>query len=221
MKEKSVNNPIISTITIDYREKYSKIPSILELGNEFHITFSKLKAGDYLINQEVCIERKTAKDFIASIIDGRLFMQAKKLRSTGLRVLLLIEGDPFAIKNNMNNEAIRGAMLSISVSWQIPIIFSNDAQDLAAIIRMLSHQHGTNFKPIQRMGYLPKRLSGKKLYFLQGLPGVGTQSAKLLLNHFETLLDVLKASREELMSIPGFGKKKSERIYQFLRTNGY
>jgi ERCC4-type nuclease len=39
----------------------------------------RLAAGDYLIDDEVLVGRKTVGDFVASLIDGRLFPQAARL----------------------------------------------------------------------------------------------------------------------------------------------
>jgi DNA excision repair protein ERCC-4 len=50
-----------------------------------------LEIGDYIIG-DLIIERKTSKDFIASVFDGRIFQQANKITSYTNRAILLIEG---------------------------------------------------------------------------------------------------------------------------------
>ncbi|MBP7653172.1 hypothetical protein KA977_07100 [Candidatus Dependentiae bacterium] len=65
-------------ITIDYREEHSGILELFKTsGEEFKIL--KLEYGDYLISNQLAIERKTADDFVVSIIDGRLFKQVINL----------------------------------------------------------------------------------------------------------------------------------------------
>ena len=65
-------------ITVDFRERAS---GLLELIRE-HDVFVEVKPllfGDYIINDSITIERKTARDFLISIIDGRLFTQLSNL----------------------------------------------------------------------------------------------------------------------------------------------
>ncbi|MEM3406167.1 MAG: ERCC4 domain-containing protein [Nitrososphaerota archaeon] len=64
-------------ILIDYREKESGIPKLL-IKKNIPINFENLKIGDYIIG-DIVIERKTSKDFVASIFDGRIFEQASKI----------------------------------------------------------------------------------------------------------------------------------------------
>ncbi|MEA1945738.1 MAG: hypothetical protein U9N83_00380, partial [Thermodesulfobacteriota bacterium] len=57
---------IFLKITVDYREKTSGLIDLLK--NEgFFIEVKKVSYGDYIINETVTIERKTAKDFLISI----------------------------------------------------------------------------------------------------------------------------------------------------------
>ncbi|MEM3407381.1 MAG: ERCC4 domain-containing protein [Nitrososphaerota archaeon] len=78
-------------ILIDYREKDSGIPRLLMKKN-IPISFENLEIGDYIIG-DIVIERKTSKDFIASIFDGRIFEQAGKISSYTNKSILLIEGN--------------------------------------------------------------------------------------------------------------------------------
>ncbi|MGB9674909.1 MAG: ERCC4 domain-containing protein, partial [Nanopusillaceae archaeon] len=82
-------------ILIDNREKDSGIPNILK-DKGIPILFENLEIGDYIIG-DIIIERKTSKDFISSIFDGRIFNQANKITSYTSKAVLLIEG-------NLNNE---------------------------------------------------------------------------------------------------------------------
>jgi len=61
-------------IIIDCREKSSGLQELLAA--HFTIAVKKIPYGDYLINDRITVERKTARDFLISIIDLRLFKQA-------------------------------------------------------------------------------------------------------------------------------------------------
>jgi Fanconi anemia group M protein len=70
-------------ITVDYRERVS---GLLELIRE-HDVFVEVKPlpfCDYIINSSITIERKTARDFLISIIDGRLFTQLVAVEGIGM-----------------------------------------------------------------------------------------------------------------------------------------
>lgn len=67
-------------IDIDYRERDSGIAGILRAKENFIVEEKKLSIGDFLINKHIAVERKTTKDFVISLIDGRLFSQASRLR---------------------------------------------------------------------------------------------------------------------------------------------
>ena len=62
-----------------------------------------------------------------------------------------------------------------------------------------------------------KTSRSRKLYILQGLPGVGPARAKALLEHFGSVLRVFNASADELSEVNGFGKVLSDRIVSVLQ----
>ena len=115
-------------ISVDYREKISGIVSLFN-SRGFAVRVKKLPFCDYIINNEIGIERKTAKDFVVSIVDGRLFSQAALMKRKLVRPIFILEGNPFETSMNMNGAAIQGAMISIQVTWRIPIIHSRSLED--------------------------------------------------------------------------------------------
>ena len=65
-------------IVVDERERNSRIPDLLRQAGAI-IDFAQLKVGDYIVSPETAIERKTIRDLINSIYDGRLFVQCSEL----------------------------------------------------------------------------------------------------------------------------------------------
>lgn len=61
-------------IIADHREEQSGIPTILAYDALFDVRKAQLSCGDYLVF-DLVIERKTARDFLDSLHDGRLFKQ--------------------------------------------------------------------------------------------------------------------------------------------------
>mgnify|MGYP000635405267 CR=1 FL=1 len=110
-----------------------------------------------------------------------------------------------------------GAAVSLQAIWQIPMIFSEDVEQSCHVISMILHQ--SNKLPTlveMRHGYRPKILRSRKLHLLQGLPQVGPQLAKRLLDHFKSVQNALNASEKDLLKVHGIGKKKAILIKKVL-----
>jgi len=203
-------------IRVDYREKASGLVDLLK-NEDLLIEIKKVPYGDYVINDSITIERKTARDFLVSIIDGRLFNQLSNLKKHCLNPILLIEGNPYKTELNFDPMAIKGALLSAQAIWHIPVIFSRSKEDTRNILLMIGRQDQTYMDVVPlRGGYRPKRLKSKQLYLLQGLPQVGPLLAKRLIEHFRSVSRVMNASIEELMKIDGLGRVSAEKIREAL-----
>ena len=103
-------------ITVDYREKTSGLIELLKKDDIF-IEVKKVPYGDYIINNSITIERKTAKDFLVSIIDGRLFSQLSNLKKYCNNPIILIEGNPYKTDHNFD-------IISAQTIWYIPVLYS-------------------------------------------------------------------------------------------------
>ena len=203
-------------ILVDYREISCKLPEHLKIAG-FDLVIKKLPYCDYVINQEIFIERKTGRDFAISIIDGRLFEQARKMKRFLPRPLYLVEGNPFTSKINITRDAIMGAAVSLQAIWHIPMLRAENVEQSCQVISMISHQATTLSNLVElRHGYRPKKLRSRKLHLLQGLPRVGPLIAKRLLDHFKSARNALNASEMELLKVPGIGKKKAMLIKKVL-----
>ena len=85
-------NPI--EIIADYRENHSSVWEYLSALPDVHLRWKDLSIGDYLVEKGAIFERKTASDFAASLIDQRLFSQARRLAEQPLRAGFIMEGGP-------------------------------------------------------------------------------------------------------------------------------
>ncbi len=209
--------PLSQSISIiaDYREEPSGIPQLLkDIGALVEVR--EMKKGDYLINKTVIIERKRSDDFVTSLIQNRLFTQCSYIRNSPYNPILLIEGDVYSSGHNISQNTIKGAIVSVAASWQIPVIFSSDNVDTASLIMMIARQSGNSNIACTRPGYKPKQIHKQQLYFLQGLPHVGAKTSKALLDHFGVPENIVTATEDELAQIAGVGHKKAADIRSFL-----
>jgi Fanconi anemia group M protein len=203
-------------ITVDYREKASGLIDLLKTEN-VSIEVKKVLYGDYIINNSITIERKTAKDFLISIIDARLFRQLSNLKKYCTNPVLVIEGNPYKTDLNFENVAIKGALISAQAIWYIPVIFSRSQEDTKDIFVMIGRQDETCLDVVPlRGGYRPKRLKSKQLYLLQGLPQIGPMLAKRLLEHFKSVSKIMNASIDELTEVDGIGTVSATKIREVL-----
>lgn len=203
-------------ISVDHREKASGILELLKREGLF-IEVVQLPFGDYVINDTVVVERKTARDFLVSIIDGRLFGQLSNLKKHCLCPIVLIEGDPYRTDIDMDPASIKGALLSVSTSWYVPVVFTCSKEDTVATLLMIGKQDESFIDVVPlRGGYRPKRLKSRQLYILQGLPKVGPTIAKRLLDHFGCVSRVMNAPVEDLVTVEGVGISAATQIREVL-----
>jgi Fanconi anemia group M protein len=168
-------------ISADHRERQSGIPDLL-IERGVDISIDELPASDYLINESILVERKTNDDFVLSLINNRLFNQCSKLKRSLKNLLFIIEGNPYKTTHNISYQAVKGALLSISLAWQIPVFFSKDTDDTSEILISAGKQILQDKIPVLRKSYKPKKPRNQQLYFLQGLPSIGPSLAIRLLN---------------------------------------
>jgi ERCC4-type nuclease len=203
-------------VTVDYREKASGIIDLLRCAG-VQVEVGKVSYGDYVINDAITMERKTARDFLISLIDGRLFTQVSNLKKHCTHPVLLIEGNPFKTGLDFDEMAIRGALISIQAIWYVPIIYSRGKEETKDIILMIGRQEEVYMDVVPlRGGYRPKRLKSRQLYILQGLPRVGPTAAKRLLEHFKSVSNAMNAPVEDLVQVEGIGRISAEKIREVL-----
>lgn len=202
----------LPVVFADTREGNSKV--IRHLSEmEIDVKVQAMAVGDYQVSDEVVIERKTAKDFVDSIVDKRLFKQARSLMEEFKRPLIILEGDD--LYNGMiNPNAIRGSIASIALDFGISIIPTRNAQDTAAMIKRITIREQSGEKtPIQiRTDKKPVNLWEQQLFIIESLPNIGPVNAKNLLEHFGTVANIINASESQLQEVEGIGKKTAANI---------
>jgi Fanconi anemia group M protein len=202
-------------ITADYRERRSGIIELLQ--DQCHVEIECLACGDYRINNHILVERKTARDLLLSIVDHRFFRQIKRIKNVFYRTLMIIEGNPYITDLNFSPEAVKGALLSCQVVWQLPVHFTGSVEETADTLVAIGRQAEKHDDVVLlRSGYRPKRLRSRQLYFLQGLPGVGPVLANRMLEHFGSPAKMSNSSLKELASVSGVGMKRASSIREVL-----
>jgi DNA excision repair protein ERCC-4 len=152
------------------------------------------------------------------VADGRLFPQVARLARSPHRPVVLIEGSPTSTMPDVHPNALKGARISLAVMWRLPVLHSSGPEDSLQILRSLANQAGRSTPNVlRRYDRKPKRLASRRLYMLQGLPGVGPALAQRLLLHLGSVERVVTADEATLMQVRGLGIKKASRIRELVR----
>ena len=182
------------------------------------VTLRNLEVGDYVISDRLAIERKTAQDFVASIIDPErnLFRQLSDLAKTYEKPIMILEGRDLYTRQ-MNPSSIQGALASIAVDFGIPIIPSEDRNETASIIAMLAARERKEGHEPKLHGHKTARtLKEQQEYLVSAIPSVGPAVAKNLLRHFGSVERIMTASQDELQEAELVGPKIAERIRELI-----
>ncbi|MDD1727147.1 MAG: DEAD/DEAH box helicase [Methanothrix sp.] len=211
--ESSSESP--GSVFVDYRER--DMAKLLEsMGLE--VTLRNLEVGDYVISERVAVERKTAQDFVASIIDPQrnLFRQMADLARTYDRPILILEGRDF-YGTQMSPSSIQGAMASVAVDYGVPIIPAENQDETARIIALLVRREKKEGREPKAHGHKTARtLKEQQEYLISAIPSVGPRVARNLLRHFGSIEKVMIASEEELKGVALVGPKIAERIRELV-----
>lgn len=205
----------------DRREIRSHVVHSLEkLGVE--VILRTLQVGDYVVSDRVGIERKAAEDFLSTFLDGRdLFSQISDLARAYRRPLLIIEGEGIYSKRQIHPNAIRGALSTVAIDFGVPVLFTRDEEDTAALISVIAkrEQAGDSKKEINLHGNkTASTLPEQQEYLVSAISEIGPVVARNLLLHFGSVERIMKASREELMEVELVGPKTADRIREVVST---
>ncbi len=218
---KPSDNPKEQKIMVyaDTREKNIQLLKVLKEKTELKI--KQLPVGDFILSERVGVERKTTEDFIQSIIDKRLLSQASDLSRNFEIPVMIIEGreDIYCIRD-VHENAIRGALISLSLSFGVHIICSRNEQDTANILYLIAKReqaYGGKEVPL-RGEKKPFSLEERQRYIIESLPNISAVLARRLLERFGTVTDVINASKTELIKVEGIGEKKAANIRNTIKS---
>ncbi|MFA6461678.1 MAG: DEAD/DEAH box helicase [Candidatus Woesearchaeota archaeon] len=220
-KESSLLNYVkseepVTAILADHREKNNRIvKELIDLG--ISVKTAQLESADYLVSGRVGVELKQVPDFVASIIDGRLLEQVRDLKKNFEKAVVIIEGeeDIYSVRK-VHANAIRGMLASIVLDFGVPILYTKNPRDTAGILAVMAQREQNKDHTFSYHDRKPRDMKEQQEFFVSSLPGIGVQTARLLLEHFSSIKELVNASKEEITSIKGVGEKTAERIISLM-----
>ncbi|MDD1685839.1 DEAD/DEAH box helicase [Methanoregula sp.] len=204
-------------IVIDDRETSSKVVEVLS-GMDMMIRLERLPHGDYAIGDRILIERKTARDFVDTLIERDLLGQLKVMAEAVPRPVLIIEGGDLFTQRDIHPNAIRGVLAAITVDMGISLIYTKDEQDTAQMLFVLAKREESERG--ERKVHPHKSYRSQKEeqeYIISAFPEIGMKNARLLLSHFGSVQAIVNASQGELAAVKGIGEKTAEKIFEICR----
>ena len=204
-------------IVADDRETSSRVVEHLsELGARLQIR--RLEQGDYLIGDRILVERKTARDFVDTLVERDLFGQIRDLATGSSRPVLIIEGGDIYTARDVNPAAIRGAFAAIAVDLGVAIFLTKDELETAQMILTFARREEGGRGERKIHPYKSYRsLKEQQEYIIASFPSVGLRNARLLLSHFGSVKGVLDAGEEALRAVKGIGEKTARQIFELSR----
>ena len=215
-------------IIVDHRERNSGIIKEL-IKNGLEVEEQQLISADFVIQSKtledaintIGIERKNQNDFINSIIDKRILTQLKSLKENFSIPLLIIEGSRniYTIRNFHPN-AIRGMLSAIAIDFQIPIIYTRNHRDTAALLTTIAKRLESPKNLILSLKKKkPLTLKEQQQYLIESLPGIGPSLSKALLTKFGSVKKIINAKEHHLQTIDKIGPKKTKRIKEVIESS--
>jgi len=204
-------------ISIDDRETSSKVVELLS-GLGAAIRLERLAHGDYAIGDRILIERKTARDFVDTLINRDLLGQVKAMAETVPRPVVIIEGGDLYTQRDIHPNAIKGVLAALTIDMGVSLLFTRDEQDTAQMIFVLAKRE--NSERGERKVHPHKSHSSLREdqeYIISSFPEIGMKNARLLLSHFGSVQAIVNAELLELLAIKGIGGKTAQKIYDLCR----
>ena len=203
-------------IVVDERERKSGIPELLgSVGLNMEV--KTLPIGDYIIGPETVVERKSIRDLLASIFDGRLYDQCSRLKEHFEHPVILVEGNIDEVEEITENPMVfYGALSTIVLDFQIPVIPTSSATHTAKLLVCMCSRKDSSKGPYLKKIKKSSDLEKQQLSVLCSLPGVGEKFAVRMLAKFGTPSNVFSATVSELSKVEGLGNARAKKIKKTL-----
>jgi DNA excision repair protein ERCC-4 len=209
------------TIIIDERERNSKVPELL-VKKGVSIKFRVIEVGDYIVSQRIGIERKTIRDFIKSIYDGRIFDQITRLKEKFEIPVIIVEGDLNELILFVDNPNVfRGALITLILFHNAKIFFSINEEETADYISLMAKKEIKEkkefFLPFLKTKPKTKDIKHIQLNIIKSFPYIGTKSAFKILKEYKTIKNFVNTNEAQLSKVIGLAKAR--KILEILNKN--
>lgn len=208
-------------LLLDTREHAIRNIFHTEFEETYVIMDTRLAEGDVIyINsetkQEICIERKTIKDFCQSMVTKHLKDQAIRMKEKYPHSYIILYGSFTEIKNDIHNYWISEALfmkwqVELLLDYKVPVFIVYDFLEYCEMVRQIIKTVNLDTEYLEPP--IVKRSSKyEALNIITGLNGIGNETGELLLEKFKTIKNICQASADDLKQVKGIGDVTARKI---------
>ena len=209
-------------IVIDQRELDSSIAKDLSKRDGLFTRLETLAVGDYVLSDRVAVERKSAADFVDSMLDSdrSLFEQVGELSRAYARPIVIVEGENLYGQRDIDPNAIRGALSALAVDFGVSVLRTEGEADTTALLATIARrEQETRDRTVSLHGEkTTKTRAEQQEYVVSSIADIGPITARALLEHLGSVEAVMTAEREELLQVDGVGAVTADRIREVVAS---
>ncbi len=203
-------------VVVDQRELDSAIAKDLSTRDGLVTRLETLAVGDYVLSDRVAVERKSAADFVDSMLDAdrSMFEQVGELSRAYARPVMVVEGTALYGQRDIDPNAIRGALASLAVDFDVSVLRTEDEGDTTELLATIARrEQETRDREVSVHGEKTTRTRAEQQeYVVSSIADIGPVTARTLLEHFGTVEAVMTAPEDDLLAVDGVGPVTAERI---------
>ena len=203
-------------IVVDQRELDSSIAKSLSTRDGLVTRLETLAVGDYVLSDRVAVERKSAADFVGSMLDAdrSLFEQVGELSRAYARPVMIVEGTNLYGQRDIEPNAIRGALASLAVDFDVSVLRTESETDTTELLATIAkREQETRDREVSVHGEkTTKTRAEQQEYVVSAIADIGPVTARSLLEHFGTVEAVMTATEDDLLEVDGVGSVTADRI---------
>ncbi|MFW5917166.1 MAG: ERCC4 domain-containing protein, partial [Halorubrum sp.] len=203
-------------VVVDQRELDSSIAKDLSTRDGLVTRLETLAVGDYVLSDRVAVERKSAADFVDSMLDSdrSMFEQVGELARAYARPVMVVEGTNLYGQRDIEPNAIRGALASLAVDFDVSVLRTEGETDTTELLAMIARrEQETRDREVSVHGEkTTKTRAEQQEYVVSSIADIGPVTARTLLEHFGTVEAVMTAPEDDLLDVDGVGPVTAERI---------
>ena len=227
---------IYMKLYIDDRERsiFSRLVETKAKKKGIKIVKKRIEVGDYVLG-DICFEAKSVKDFMASVINKRIWTQIDNMDRCFSRNFIMIYGSieealtlgthitsfeniPKESRKVILENKFRGAVGRIRLDTDVQVIWTRNEREAAEELITLA-----KMAPIERNVIKPtihKRITTDdiRVNMLTSIKGISEKKAKGLLKQFGSVMELGECSIEELCFVNGMGETVAKRLIKILNT---
>ena len=200
-------------IIVDDREFRSGMPMAL-LKTGFIVEPSLITVGDYVLSNEIVIERKAFGDLVQSLKSGRLLQQIQRMKQYYSKPMLLIElsDTQFNIisARDKSNQTMMKLITIIRYFPTLRIIWGRNCLEASKTLKMLvdglleapTVEQAQSVGPSSDVGSV-KDYETRGSRFLSTIPFLTSEHIAKITDRCKNLKDLMKLKRDEMISLLG------------------